>query len=113
MRDRRGLRVDGCVASVPPEGRYHSRVTPALCEETPGVSPSDEALSVFTVSVIGSERNGATKPSFLRKLGEPGWICIGLKSVLPEKGSLGIFCAQGYAWRRTRSVKTPPRVGDL
>lgn len=32
-------RVEGCVTSVPPEGLYHSRVTPALCEETPRASP--------------------------------------------------------------------------
>lgn len=45
-------RVEGCVASVPQEGHYHSRVTPALCEE----SSSDFASSIFAVGVIRGAR---------------------------------------------------------
>lgn len=108
MRDRRGLRVEGCVASVPPEGRYHSRVTLALCEGTPGVSPS-----ACSLSVIGSERSGATKPSFMRKARRARLDPHSVKISTSRKGLVGHFLCPGLCLAPNEKCKDAPRVGDL
>lgn len=97
-----GLEDRGVRSLCPLSGAVPLAVTPALCEEN-----SAGFLSSVFALVIRRAR-GMVRLNHPQK-GEPGCIPVRLKSVLPEKGSLGNFCDQACCLAPNEKSKDAPR----